>query len=109
MQRTLSLADPHAHRPIISPASNSKSDPALLLQIADFLYVVRGFTSHVEAPCAMLQTGQVQIHTRPPAGLKPRTEAIRELEVPLPRILSWSEISFLTARFAWSCHAESHQ
>ena len=43
--------------------------------------MVRGFTSHVEAPCAMLQTGQMQIHTRPPAGLKPRDAAIRELEV----------------------------
>ena len=66
---------------MVSILSMSTIPRLLLLQVADILYVVRGFTSHVEAPCAMLQTGQVQIHTRPPAGLKPRAEAVRELEV----------------------------
>ena len=62
-------------------------------QVADFLYVVRGFTAHMEAPCAMLQTGQMQIHNRPPAGLKPRADAIQDLEVPAPpacRSFTWS-------------------
>ena len=56
--------------------------PLLSWQVADLLYVVRGFTAHVEAPCAVIQTGQIQIHNRPPAGLKPRAEARQQLEVP---------------------------
>ncbi len=68
----------------------SESPP---VQIADFLYVVRGFTSHVAAPCAMLQTGQVQLHTRPPAGLTPRVEAVRALEVLLPPFACCPDVS----------------
>ena len=67
-------------------------------QVANFLYVVRGFTTHMEAPCAVLQTGQVQIHNRPPGGLKPRANAIQQLEVRrpvrrLPRLASATSMS----------------
>ena len=73
-------------------------------QVADFLYVVRGFTSHVESPCAMLQTGQLQIHTRPPGGLRPRADAIQDLEVPPFSPFSCCGRSRILACDAWSLY-----